>query len=155
MTSRELKTIKQECERVIGGVTIREVPEQLNAVMVTLPMSSSSGEYIYFFIVKRLKARKFSLILHVESIGISAIDSTLSTLQNILKSYGLLLSQDAVIMEEDTSISLSKRIRAMSQALIGIDGIRRLWKVENNRRNDVIREDTGSTGNDTNSGTSG
>ena len=134
MTSKELRVIRQEAQRAIGSTKVETVPEQLNAARVFLPMKSASGGPIYFFVVKRLKARKFSLILHVDSIGILAVDTTLVLLQEVLQGYGLLLSQDAVIMEENTAVPLSERMRTMAQALIGIDGIRRLWQVQHDRR---------------------
>jgi hypothetical protein len=130
MNKHEIQTIRQEAQRFMKDISL--VIED-SAIRLVLPFLNSQSEEMYFFVVKRKESKKFSLLIPVQSVGILAIESTLALLQPVLKTYGLLLSQDAVIMEE-SKLSLHKRIGNVAQALIAIDGVRRLWKVEHDRR---------------------
>ena len=109
----------------------------LNAIMVELPLLGLDGKPLYFYVARRTGNKRFSLLLPTESIGILPINSTLLILQQILRGYGLLLSQEAVILEENIGIALHKRMSTMAQAAIAIDGIRRLWKTEFDKRNSI------------------
>lgn len=134
MNPKEIKTIREAADRFMKHTTVWRVEGVSNSVRVELPFSGVDQKPLYFFIIKRKETRRFSLILHVESIGISSVKDTLAILQGILTTYGLLLSTDAVIMEENIKIPLHQRIANVAQAIIGIDGIRRMWKIEFNRR---------------------
>lgn len=136
MNKHEISTIRQEAQRFTKGITVVEF--DLDSVKLELPYINADKEPLYFFVTKRKGMKKFSLLVPVASVGLYASNNTLSLLQPFLKTYGLLLSQDATIMEEST-LPLNQRFRNLAQAIIGIDGIRRLWKVENDRRNIAIK----------------
>lgn len=80
------------------------------------------------FVGKPKHSNKFLLLIPVESTGILAVDSTLAILQRVAATYGVMLTQEAVLREESQN-PLHERISNMTQLLIGIDGIIRLWKV--------------------------
>ncbi len=130
MNKHELRTIDQEAQRFMKDIKITEVE---SSAKLELPFTNSSGDNLYIFITKRSKARKFTLLIPVESTGLFATNPTLLLLQPMLKTYNLLLTQEAVIMEE-SNLPLHQRIRNLTQAVVGIDGVRRLWKAEFDRR---------------------
>ena len=142
MNKREMHVVQNEATRFMYGSKMLGVADVSNSVRVEIPLLGFDGKPLYFYVVRRAKDGRFSLILPTESIGILPIDTTLSILQKILKTYGLLLSQEAVIMEENIAISLHKRMATMAQAIIAIDGIRRLWKTESDRRNNASKSET-------------
>lgn len=131
MNKHEIQTIRQESQRFMKDIKLTEVE---GSVRLDLSFSDPQSNTLYLFVAKRKGNRSFSLLIPVQSTGILTVQSTLAMLQPLLKTYGLIISQDAVIMEENTKLSLNKRIRNMTQALIALDGIKRLWKVEFNRR---------------------
>src|SRR5208337_394947 len=131
MTKKEIRTVKQEAERFMKGIIFFEA--EPDGLRLNLPFKDKRDVNIYFYVAKRKGSKKFSLLMPVESTGLLAANSTLALLQPVLATYGLLLSQTAVIMEE-SFLSLHIRIRNMAQALIAIDGICRLWQAENDRR---------------------
>lgn len=145
MNSKELKTIREAASYFMRGTLVQPIEGVSNSARIELPLLSIDKKPLYFFIIKRKDTRRFSLILHVESIGILPVADTLSRLQSILTTYSLLLSQDAIIMEENIKIPLHQRIANVAQAVIAVDGIRRLWKTELIRRthaeSQVARQD--------------
>lgn len=147
MNRKEEQTVKQEALRYSKDVCITPAGE--NGVKVEIPYMNLEQRPIYFFVVKRKDSKRFSLLLPVASAGIHPVNSTLALLQPFLRSYGLLLSQEAVIMEESHH-SLHFRIKTFAQALLGIDGIRRLWDEESKRINAESKtaESTGDSAND-------
>lgn len=149
MNKHEVKTVKQEAQRFSKDVTVIAADE--GALKLELPFLNVELRPLYFFAAKRKGSKKFSLLIPVESTGLLAVNSTLVRLQPILKTYGLLISQEAVIMEE-SNLPLNKRISNFSQALIAIDGIRRLWKAEYEirRQDGTESEAVKSTSNSTN-----
>lgn len=155
MNKREFNVIKKEAERFMSGLVVEPLTAEESAVKVTLPMTGIYDRPLYFFVVKRKAARRFSLILHVESIGINAVEGTLSILQQLLRTYNLILSQEAVIMEENVDRPLHKRMGTMVQVLLGIDAIRRLWIDEHNRRKHAESQDPKSSGNGADNSSSG
>ena len=136
MTKKEIRTVKQEAERFMKGIIFFEA--EPDGLRLNLPFKDQRDVNIYFYVAKRKGSKKFSLLMPVESTGLQAVNSTLALLQPILKTYGLLLSQTAVIMEEST-LSLHVRIQNMAQGLIAVDGIRRVWTVEHNRRENAAQ----------------
>lgn len=147
VNNRELRTVKEATERSVRGTKLVPVVEE-NAVRLELPFYNIEKESLYFFIARRPKQRRFTLLIPVESTGLLAVNDTLIRLQPMLKGYGLMLTQDAVIMEENVALPLHTRILNMSQALAAIDGVRRLWKVEyeTRRRNATESETAKSVG---------
>lgn len=141
MNKHEEKTVKQESQRFSKDIVITQAGA--HSLKLELPFMSVDLKPLYFFVSKRKDSKKFSLLIPVESTGLVAVNDTLARLQPMLETYGLLLSQEAVIMEE-SHISLHKRISNMTQALIAIDGIRRLWKVEYETRRIDVTESKGS-----------
>lgn len=131
MNEREIKTVKQEAARFSKDIFVTVAGS--TGVKLELPYYNAALSPLYFFVVKRKGAKKFSLLLPVESIGVLPVDGTLSILQELLKTYQVLVSQEADIMEEN-DYPLHTRIKIMTQALVAIDGIRRLWQVEHDRR---------------------
>lgn len=136
MTKKEIRTVKQEAERFMKGIIFFEA--EPDGLRLNLPFKDKRDVNIYFYVAKRKGSKKFSLLMPVESTGLLAVNSTLALLQPVLTTYGLLLSQTAVIMEE-SSLSLHIRIQNMAQALIAIDGICRLWQAENDRRTNAAQ----------------
>lgn len=100
--------------------------EEPGIFRVILPFQNQEEKQLYFFIT--VSKKRFSLLLPVESAGLIAVKSTLAILQPMLKTYGLILTSEAVIMEVNHKLPLHKRIHNMSQAIINMDGVRRLWK---------------------------
>jgi len=137
LNAREKRTIKQEAERFMKGIVIKDAAEP-SAVILELPMLDAKKNPIRFFIGKRPKAKKFSLLVPIESVGLLAVNSTLAKIQPVLKTYGLILSQTAVILEENHTLPLHKRIGNITQAIIGIDGLVRLWNSEFRRNPDAF-----------------
>lgn len=150
MNPKEVKTIREAADRFMKHTTVWRVEGVPNSVRVELPFPGIDQKPLYFFVIKRKDTRRFSLILHTESIGIFSTQDTLARLQAILITYGLLLSEDAVIMEENIKIPLHQRIANVAQAIIGIDGIRRLWKTELNRRTNAESQIAGQESHSTN-----
>lgn len=146
MNRRELQTVRQEAQRFIKDAKIILLDD--GVVKIEFPFQNSKEQDIYIFVTKRKKTGKFSLLLPVESAGISNIPSTLALLQPLLKTYGLILSPESVIME-DSNIPLHGRIRNITQAIIGIDCIRRLWQIQYGSSNASESEDNQSTSNTT------
>lgn len=157
MNKVELRTIMDAAKRCMGGLPTsmavvpgdgtREKPDFV-AVKATLPFRSIGGKDMYFFISKRNSEKRLSLLIPVESTGILAVDSTLAILQDVLKTYNLILTQEAVIMEQEIALPFHKRMGKMAQALIAIDGIRRLWITQqtNLRSTNAEGQDPQSTG---------
>ena len=133
MNKREIKVIYDAARRFMAECAIGNVPGVLNALRVEMPLLGLDGKPLYFYVAKR-ENKRFGLILPTESIGILPVNTTLAMLQNVLRTYNLHLSQEGVIMEDNIAIPLHKRMAAISQAIIAIDGIRRLWKTEFDRR---------------------
>lgn len=147
MNPKEIKTVKEAAERFMKDISVEVVPTVSNSVLVQLPLLGLDGLKLHFFIIKRKETRRFSLIFHTTSFNILPITETLEVLQDLLHTYGLLLSQDGIIMEENIKIPLHKRIAVLSQALIGIDSLRRLLQVGNIRRTqDAESKEVGSQG---------
>lgn len=129
MNGQAIRAVRDACKRFMPSLKIYEVQDEPN----TLRIEISPTPNLYFFIGKRKADGRFSLLVPVESAGLNAVSSTLVRLQPLLRTYGLLLSQDAVIMEENIKLPLDQRIGIMTWALIGLDGIRRLWHEESKR----------------------
>ena len=142
MNKREMRVILQEAARAMPGSTVHEVEGVSNSVRVKTPFVGLDGEFLYFYVFKRAQNNRFSMMLPTESIGILPVITTMAILQKILRTYGLLLSQEAAIIEENVALPLHKRMAIISQALVGIDGIRRLWKVEFDRRTNASESET-------------
>jgi hypothetical protein len=144
VNKRELKTIREAAARFMPSLKVEEVTEFSNSVRMDIPSPKSSKMYsrTYFFIGRRKKDGRFKLLVPVESIGLLAVNNTLARLQPLLCEYGLMLTQDAVIMEENISIPLEERIGNMTRAIIAIDGIRKLWQLEYDRSYNVKSEET-------------
>lgn len=136
MNKKEIRTVNQEAQRFMKDTKLVLV-EEVDSVKLELSFSDPKSQALYLFVAKRKGEKTFSLMLPVESVGMIAVDETLVRLQPLLKTYGLILTQEAVIIEENTKLPLHKRIRNMSQALVAVDGIRRLWKVEFDRRTEA------------------
>lgn len=147
MNKHEIQTIKQEAQRFTKGIKI--IPADESAIKLELPYTNEGGEALYFFVAKRKGAKKFSLLVPVVSVGLVDLPSTLAILQPFLKTYGLLLSQEATIMEE-SNLPLNVRFKNMAQTVIGIDGICRLWKVQYGRQNASESKDPQPTSNSSN-----
>src|SRR5208337_1047416 len=155
VNKRELKTVRDAANRFMPGLKVVEVPESPNTVRIDIPLLKPSRMYskMYFFIGRRKKDGRFRLLIPVESTGLLAVDNTLSRLQPLLKEYGLMLTQDAVIMEENISVPLDERIGNMTRAILVIDGIRNLWQIEYDRKEDshgTESEETKPVSNNTN-----
>lgn len=131
MNKQDERAVREACKRFMPPLTLVEVPEESSTLKIVLSVNPN----LYFFVGKRKADGRFSLLIPVESIGFHAQPETLSRLQALLRTYGLLLSQDAVIMEENIKLPLDQRIGVMVWALIGLDGIRRLWQEESKRTN--------------------
>jgi hypothetical protein len=128
MNRHEIKTIRQEALRFLKDIKIIPVEE---SIKLELPFTSSTGAAMYMFVGKPKNSKKFILLLPAESAGLRAVDSTSSILQKIAATYNVILTQE-VVLREETQLPLHQRIRNMTQLLIGIDGIVRLWKVNQN-----------------------
>ena len=146
MNKRDIRVVREAAKRFMADLAVYEVQDIASALKIEIPNSTP----LYFFIIKRAKDGRFSLIIPVESAGLIAVDSTLTRLQPLLKSYNLILSSDRVIMEENIKIPLHERIGIMVRALIALDGVRRLWQVEADRRSDAESKVIESAGNGTN-----
>ena len=147
MNKHEIRTVKQEAQRFTKGINVTEIDACV--LKVELPYTNQTGKNLYFYVTKRKGEKKFSIMTTVDSVGLSTLNSTLTRLQPLLKTYGLILTQDHIILEESV-IPLNQRFKNMAQAVIGIDGIRRLWKVEYysyRSINAIISEDTKSISN--------
>jgi hypothetical protein len=134
MNKHEIQTIRQEAQRFMKDMNLSIVED---AVKLESSFTNVKGESIYLFISKRRSTKKFTLLIPVESTGLLAVNNTLSILQKVLQTYGLILTQEAVIMEE-SKLPLHQRIRNMTQALISIDGIIRLWRVTYATKSETI-----------------
>lgn len=145
MNNKEVKTIREAALEFMKKATVTLVADVSNTVRIELPVLGNDKKPLYMFVIKRKDSRRFSIIAHTESVGILPGNETLNILQAMLDSYGLLLSPEAVIMEENVKIPLHQRIGTMAQALIGVDGVRRLWKSESLRRPNVTSQVVGST----------
>lgn len=132
MNNKEIRTIEQEAHRFSKDILVITAGQV--GVKLELPFMSAEQTPLYFFVEKRKGAKKFSLMMPVESTGLIAVSSTLVLLQPLFRTYGLLITQDAIIIEEEDHLSLHLRIKNMTQAIISIDGIRRLWIAEHDRR---------------------
>lgn len=152
MNGHEIRTIRQEAERFAKEVKVCDIGEE-DSVKIELPYLNEEGEILYFFVAKRKNSKKFIMIMPVLSTGIITIPSTLALLQPLLGTYGLILTQDAVIIEE-SGLSLNKRFRNMAQAIVSIDGIRRMWKTIQERSNAAKSKDSESISNSTNDSSS-
>lgn len=128
MNKKEIRTIDQEAQRFMKDTKLTPTEED-DCVRLDLTFSDPKSQALYLFVSKRKKDKRFTLMIPVQSTGIIAATETLALLQPLLKTYGLILTQQAVITEESINLPLHKRIRNMSQALVAIDGIRRLWNV--------------------------
>lgn len=128
MNKKEVHTIVQEAQRFMKDVSVSPTEED-DCMKVELTFSDPKSHLLYLFVAKRKKDKRFTVMMPVGSTGLLATNQTLSLLQPLLKSYGLILTQDAVIVEENINLALHKRIRNMSQALVAVDGICRLWNV--------------------------
>jgi len=138
MNKHEIRTVKQEAERFAKGITLIE---EKDALKLELPYSSYEGVPLYFYILKRKGDKKFTLAIPVESTGVVKFETTLAILQPVLRTYGLIITQDAIIIEE-TSIPLNQRLKNMAQAMIGIDSMRRFCKADSERRGTNATEST-------------
>jgi hypothetical protein len=128
MNKHEIQTVKQEAQRFNKDIKISTIE---GAVKLELPFTNSKGTALYMFVGKYKNSNKFILLIPVESTGIIAVDSTLAILQKVAATYGVIITPEAVLREE-SDLSLHKRIRNMTQLLIGVDSIIRLWKVTSN-----------------------
>lgn len=126
MNGQAIRAVRDACKRFMPSLKVVEVVEETSTLRVIV----SENPNLYFFIGKRKADGRFSLLIPVESAGITADSMTLVRLQPLLKTYGLLLSQEAVIMEENIKLPLHERVGIMVWALISLDGIRRLWHEE-------------------------
>jgi len=157
MNKVETRTIRDAMERFMPDTELRLAVVKGNgkdrpdfvAVKVLLPMQSVDKEQLYFFVAKRSTERRFSILIPVESVGIRAVSTALVILQDVLRTYNLILTQEAVIMEQDLALPFHKRMTKMAQAVVAIDGIRRLWKTQL-RSNNAEGQDSKSVGNSAN-----
>lgn len=140
MNNKELKVIREAAKMFIPKCIVTLVDIIPNSVKIELPILDATGTPMYMFIIKRQGSRRFSLIIPIDSIGIIPVDNTLALLQALLRTYNLQLA-NKVIMEENYKTSLHKRIGAMAQALIGIDGVKRMWEAVYNGRLNVTGTD--------------
>lgn len=136
MNKHELQTVRQEAQRYSKDAKV-ELIKDLEAAKISLPYELHGIGSLYFFIAKKKNSKKFMLMLPVESAGLMAVAETMSRLQPLLTTYGLIITAESVILEDSTK-PLNQRIRLMTQALLGIDGIRRLWKSEYKRSSNGI-----------------
>src|SRR6266404_8471239 len=97
MNRHELQTIKQEAQRFTKGIKITEAAA--DALRLELPYVNAESEGLYFFVVKQGGSKKFVLVLPAVSVKIITDGITLSLLQPLLKTYGIQLSQDAIMTE--------------------------------------------------------
>jgi hypothetical protein len=150
VNSKEIRAVRDASKRFMPSLVVDEVPDLPNSLRITVSVDPS----IYFFVGRRGSDGRFYFLLPIQSAGLIPSTSTLERLQPLLKSYGLLLSQEAVIIEENIKIPLHERIGKMVWALIALDGVRRLWKVEADRRENVKSEDTEPVGHNPNNSSS-
>ena len=147
MNQEELKSVIAEVREFMKDAFVSGVEGE--AAKVYLPYTNQQGDALYFFIGKRVGRNNFSLLIPVESIGLIAVNDTLVRLQAMLQTYGLQLTQEAIICDEHYNHPMQTRLRDMTHAILGIDGIRRLWKTEYDRRPDAESEDSKSLSNKT------
>lgn len=125
MDKHDLRTIIQESKRFLKDI---KVTKEENVYKLELPFVDLKGKPLYFFINKHNETKKFMLMMPVESAGILATQSSLAILQKVAATFTVMLTQDAVLVE-NTKLSLHIRIQNMTHLLLAIDGIKRLWKV--------------------------
>lgn len=142
MNRVEIKTIRDAAQLFMKHATASPVIDVSNCIKIELPFLGYDQKPLHMFVIKRKDSRRFSIIVHIEASGILSTRDSMAILQPVLKTYGLLLSAEAVIMEENIDIPLHRRISAMAQALIGLDGLRRLWQSESNRSSNAASEVT-------------
>lgn len=126
MTKLEIQSLIKAAKSVIHG-TKGQFNKETQSLQVELPFNRGTANPLYYFIIKRSRNKHVSLILPSISMGILPTPSTLSILQKLLTSYGISLLEEGIIAEENYNKPLNVRLAAMAQALLGIDGVVRLW----------------------------
>lgn len=120
LNTQEVKNVREALPNLLGKPKVTQFKEQ-GSIRLDLGFVMADGSALSIYAIKRTTKRKISLF---SPLKISNADSNTTAIQALLKTYGLIVTQELIVAEE-TDRPLGQRIAALCQGLIAIDALGR------------------------------